>query len=133
MLHFPSGTWQLASICNSRTLTMFKEICFILVASSLVVTAALASPEVLDASLKLEWESWKRTHSKAYTNEWQETERSAVWLKNKNLIDTHNAMANEETSYSLAMNEFGDMVITYVGVRTRGEAAEGTSPSPTPP
>lgn len=94
----------------SRTLTMFQEICSLLVAALFLATAVSTSPVVLDASLKLEWESWKSTHSKAYTHEREESERSAVWVNNKKLIDSHNAMADEENSYSLAMNEFGDMV-----------------------
>ena len=81
----------------------------IFVVTALLVTHLLASPVVLHPSLKLEWESWKSTHEKTYEHEREESERSVVWMNNKKLIDTHNAVV-EDNGYTLAMNEFGDMV-----------------------
>lgn len=88
---------------------MFQEVCLIFLATLLLATA---SPVVLDASLRLQWESWKSTHSKTYSHEEEESGRSTVWLNNKKFIDTHNAMG-EGSSYSVAMNEYGDMVSSY--------------------
>lgn len=68
-----------------------------------------SSPVVQQGSLQLEWESWKSTHGKRYSHDREDRERSAVWLSNRELVESHNALGGG-TSYSLAMNQFGDMV-----------------------
>lgn len=89
---------------------MFQEVSSALILTALfLVTAVSTSPVALDASLKLEWDSWKNTHGKTYSHKREDMERSMVWLNNRMLIETHNTMA-EGSSYSVAMNEFGDMV-----------------------
>lgn len=67
-----------------------------------------SSPVVQQGSLQLEWESWKSTHGKRYSHDREDRERSAVWLSNRELVESHNALGGG-SSYSLAMNQFGDM------------------------
>lgn len=72
----------------------------------LMASVSSAPGEVEQSS---EWEAWKSTHSKVYAHEEEELVRSAIWRRNKKTIDTHNGA--QDSSYLLAMNEFGDMVI----------------------
>lgn len=68
-----------------------------------------SSPVEQDSLLRLEWEAWKSTHSKTYSHVKEDLERSMVWRENKEMIESHNAKV-EFSGYTLAMNEFGDMV-----------------------
>ncbi len=62
----------------------------------------------LDSFHKLQWKEWKDLHGKTYSHEREEAERSLVWLDNKKFIENHNALG--DSSYTLSLNQFGDMV-----------------------
>ena len=76
---------------------------------SLLLTAAVSSIPTLDSATRLQWEAWKSTHGKTYLHSSEELQRCEVWLANKKMIETHNANVGG-SSYTLAMNEFGDLV-----------------------
>ena len=78
---------------------------FILLAFAICCSAA---PMELKGSQKLQWLEWKVEHGKAYSHEREDLERSLVWADNKKFIDDHNSLG--EGSYTLALNQFGDMV-----------------------
>lgn len=59
------------------------------------------------ASLDQQWHSWKSLHSKSYGNADVEESRRLVWYDNYKKIVEHN---NANHSYSLALNEFADLV-----------------------
>jgi len=61
----------------------------------------------LCASLDQEWHSWKSLHSKNYEDDDEEGARRLVWYDNYKKILEHNS-ANR--SYSLALNQFADLV-----------------------
>ena len=63
-----------------------------------------------------EWRLWKDEHTKNYHLEAEEMKRHSVWLTNKEYIDMHNSNA-DVSGYTLAMNEFGDMVSTIVEIK----------------
>ncbi|XP_007474772.1 procathepsin L-like [Monodelphis domestica] len=61
--------------------------------------------EKLDA----EWEAWKTTYGKNYSEK-EESFRRQVWEKNLKLINDHNRLFKEgKKSYFMGMNQFGDM------------------------
>jgi len=58
-----------------------------------------------------EWEAFKVKHGKSYTDKSEENFRLKVFMENKHLIAKHNQRAsNGLKSYSLAMNQFGDLL-----------------------
>jgi len=58
-----------------------------------------------------EWEAFKLNHGKSYSDKSEESFRLKVFMENKHLIAKHNQRAsNGLKSYSLAMNQFGDML-----------------------
>ena len=52
----------------------------------------------------------EQEHGKEYGDTREELMRHTVWESNKKYIDTHNENAAETLGFSLAMNEFGDLV-----------------------
>ncbi len=76
----------------------------------LFLTCCLASAlEDLD----LEWQTYKRLHSKQYRLE-EELARFTIWKMNAEIIDQHNRLADQGVySYWLKMNSFGDLVSYY--------------------
>lgn len=56
-----------------------------------------------------EWQLWKSRHSKSYESELVELERHLTWLSNKKYIEQHN-INSHIFGFTLAMNQFGDMV-----------------------
>ncbi|XP_022327243.2 cathepsin K-like [Crassostrea virginica] len=59
--------------------------------------------------LDKEWDEFKRVHHKAYTPQ-EEITRKSIWLKNLDVIATHNLEADMgHHSYRLGMNEYGDL------------------------
>lgn len=54
-----------------------------------------------------EWRSWKRQHSKLYSNSDEEGSRWMVWRENYHKIMEHNK-ANH--SFTLGLNQFADLV-----------------------
>ncbi|CAL4134684.1 unnamed protein product [Meganyctiphanes norvegica] len=70
------------------------------------VTAVALYSVVLD-----EWEDFKVEHGKVYTSDTEEAFRRKVWMDNKYFIAHHNQKYyNEESSFKLRMNHFGDML-----------------------
>lgn len=61
----------------------------------------------LAASFDVEWHSWKSQHSKTYTDQDEEDARRLVWYDNLKKVSEHN---NANRSYTLALNEFADLV-----------------------
>ncbi len=59
--------------------------------------------------LREEWNHWKDRYGRSYGSEEEDSERHIIWLSNKNYIDQHNANAHIY-GFTLAMNDFGDMV-----------------------
>ena len=57
----------------------------------------------------VEWQAWKAAYKKVYTSEMEELQRHITWLSNKKFIEVHNQF-NATFGYTLAMNEFGDLV-----------------------
>jgi len=58
-----------------------------------------------------EWEAFKIKHGKSYTDKSEENFRIKIFMENKHLIAKHNQRAsNGLKSYSLAMNQFGDLL-----------------------
>ncbi|XP_054163590.1 procathepsin L-like [Oppia nitens] len=58
-----------------------------------------------------EWESFKVKHGKQYTDQSEENFRLKVFMENKHRIAKHNnRAANGLKGYSLAMNQFGDLL-----------------------
>jgi cathepsin L len=58
-----------------------------------------------------EWEAFKVKHGKSYTDKSEENFRLKVFMENKHLIAKHNQKAsNGLKSYSLEMNQFGDLL-----------------------
>ncbi|XP_007474806.3 cathepsin S-like [Monodelphis domestica] len=64
-----------------------------------------------DPKLDSEWESWKTTYGKNYSEK-EESFRRGVWEKNLKFINDHNRLHKEgKITYYLGMNAFGDMTI----------------------
>ena len=72
--------------------------------STLTLVAAAAKFEDREG-----WNLWKAQHAKSYSEEREELERHFVWLSNMKYIEHHNANA-DIFGFTLAMNQFGDMV-----------------------
>ncbi|XP_050410148.2 uncharacterized protein LOC126824803 [Patella vulgata] len=53
-----------------------------------------------------EWQAWKQTHQKSYSNYKEEMYRRKIWQKNMNDIHLHNNRIDKQ--YTLQMNRFGD-------------------------
>lgn len=60
-----------------------------------------------------EWNGWKLQHKKVYVHDQDEILRQQVWMSNKKFIEEHNLDQGTETGYTLAMNQFGDLVSNY--------------------
>ena len=71
-----------------------------------IVGAAISHP-LQDALGDSNWKAWKSFHGKAYKDLKEERIRNFVWQDNLKKIVRHN---EEGHSYTLAMNNFGDMV-----------------------
>lgn len=57
-----------------------------------------------------EWVAWKLEHTKVYYHTEEEMIRQRVWVSNKEYIDEHNFNHANKLGYTLAMNQFGDLV-----------------------
>ncbi|CAF5113380.1 unnamed protein product [Rotaria sp. Silwood1] len=65
---------------------------------------------ILDKQLNNEWALFKRDHRKQYHSIEEENTRQAIWKANLGKIQKHNDEAQSGMhTYTLAMNEFGDM------------------------
>jgi len=83
-----------------------------------LVAALLISVLALKASafpfgnpdLDLEWEDFKQRYDKNYELDGEEQGRRMIWEDNLNFIGEHNAAAaNGEHTYTVGMNQFGDL------------------------
>ncbi|XP_059118207.1 cathepsin 7-like [Peromyscus eremicus] len=62
-----------------------------------------------DYSLDAEWEEWKRSYEKTYTQE-EERQKRAVWEENVKMIKMHSeGNGLGMNNFTVEMNEFGDM------------------------
>lgn len=63
-----------------------------------------------DVQLEEEWKAFKSNYGKKYINDEDEPKRKAIFMRNKRNIDAHNVRAaNNEHSFHLRMNHFGDL------------------------
>ncbi|ROT73988.1 cathepsin l [Penaeus vannamei] len=70
-----------------------------------LVAVAAASP-----SLRLNWNKFKAEHGRRYASVQEERYRLSVFEQNQQFIDDHNArFENGEVTFTLQMNQFGDM------------------------
>ena len=70
------------------------------------------SPPTNSTTIK-EWNGWKLQHKKVYVHDREELLRQKVWMSNKKFIEEYNLNLAKKTGYTLAMNQFGDMVRNY--------------------
>jgi len=83
---------------------------YVAVSVILGLAVTLASAASISPHLQEEWELFKITHGKTYT-EVEEKFRMQVFLDNRQGIARHNTRhLNGEVSYTLAMNKYGDLV-----------------------
>lgn len=69
--------------------------------------AAVSYQEVLGA----EWSAFKAKHGKSYLSDTEEMFRLKIYMENRHKIAKHNERYSRgEVPYSMAMNEFGDML-----------------------
>jgi len=69
---------------------------------------------------KQEWQAWKTFHDKKYETDTEDEARYAIWRDNLRRIQQHNS---EGHSYTLAMNQFGDLTVDeyrffFLGLRS---------------
>ncbi len=102
---------QTAMFCGSR-----KKICWLVLSVCFLQGRSLESSYSLEYGdlnvsfkYKEDWENWKQTHSKKYTDVVDELLRHLTWLSNLKFIEMHNANAHI-FGFELAMNHLGDMV-----------------------
>ncbi|XP_072449923.1 procathepsin L-like isoform X2 [Chiloscyllium punctatum] len=67
-----------------------------------VIPMALSNPIVDE-----QWKTWKLAYGKSYLSVEEDLVRREVWLENLEAIAAHNA--RENSTYEMAMNEFGDL------------------------
>ena len=79
-------------------------------AAAFVVAFTLCLPSLSAArTLSEEWHSWKTRHEKVYVDRGEENVRQQIWIQNRARISAHN---RGNTSFTLALNQFADMVST---------------------
>jgi len=93
---------------------------------ALVVALALAQGNQVDE--EVQWKAWKSYHEKTYETKTEEAQRYAIWRNNLEIVRKHNA---EKHSYTLAMNQFGDLTATefkflFLGYR-QGNSTKGST------
>ena len=72
----------------------------------LILSVSFCSVLTSLAEFDQEWKEWKETFGKSYGSS-EEEERKAVWLNNRKFVERHN---KERHSYSVRLNQFGDLV-----------------------
>jgi cathepsin L len=82
-------------------------------------TIACPSPEDNLALTQVEWESFKAVHKKVYKDTVEESYRQKIYLENRHKIATHNIDAAVH-GFTLAMNNFGDLLPTEFRARMNG-------------
>merc|ERR1712168_44513 len=107
--------------------TVFSRFVIMLRILVLVVALALAQGNQVD-ELEVQWKAWKSYHGKTYETKTEEAQRYAIWRNNLEIVRKHNA---EKHSYTLAMNQFGDLTATefkylFLGFR-QGNSTKGST------
>ena len=74
-----------------------------------VVVVLVALSVCSAVPIETEWELWKEQHAKTYLNGKEDFERKITWARNANFVKGFN---QGQHSYTLAMNQFSDMVRT---------------------
>merc|ERR1712071_735911 len=83
---------------------------FLCVSIALVLAIGLTSASSVNKLLNDEWELFKKTHSKTYT-EAEEEFRMKIYLENRQRIASHNSRHQSgEVSFGMAMNKYGDLL-----------------------
>jgi len=83
---------------------------FLALSVILALAVSLSGALSVDQGLHQEWELFKNTHSKVYS-ESEDAFRMKVFLDNREKVLSHNArFANGEVTFELGMNKFGDLV-----------------------
>lgn len=78
---------------------------------SLVVSCAFSLALSYKDIVFEEWEAFKSRHSRQFTDKNEENFRLKVFMENKHKIAKHNQKANNgQKGYTLAMNQFGDLL-----------------------
>ena len=86
-----------------------KFVCAAVLLWNLTGLAAVGASEQLQ--FVEEWMLWKAEHSKSYSGGKQEAQRHSAWLANRDFVLSHNSNWQEH-GYSLALNQFADLVST---------------------
>ncbi|XP_055853688.1 cathepsin L-like isoform X2 [Episyrphus balteatus] len=72
---------------------------------------AAASVGALDISIEEEWNMFKHTYGKNYTNETEENFRMKIFLDNKDKIEKHNLKHTKGlVSFTLGLNKYADLM-----------------------
>ena len=74
-----------------------------------LVFVSLLCVSTIQGTLEERWSQWKSNHRKNYLNAKDEEEHKDIWLRNYLRIVRHNHI-HQDNNYSLAMNQFSDMV-----------------------
>jgi len=83
---------------------------FLALSVILALAVSLSGAMSVDQALHQEWELFKTTHGKSYSESENEF-RMKVFLENREKVAEHNArFAKGEETFTLAMNKFGDLV-----------------------
>ncbi|XP_073423317.1 cathepsin K-like isoform X2 [Dendrobates tinctorius] len=100
------GQW--GSIISQCSSTMILHLILLVLP---LVSAGLYSDDALDS----EWKQWKKTFQKQYNGKSDEVMRRLIWEKNYKYITNHNMEYSQGLhTYTLGMNQFGDMTIEEV-------------------
>ncbi|XP_069889231.1 procathepsin L-like isoform X1 [Dipodomys merriami] len=98
---------------------VFKSTNTLLLLAILCLGMASTAP-TFDHSLDAQWEEWKMEYNKTYSSN-EELYRRAIWEKNMKMIEIHNEEYKEgKHSFTLAMNDFGDMTKKEIRERMMG-------------
>merc|ERR1712071_338021 len=83
---------------------------FLALSVILALAVTLSSAVSVEQALHQEWELFKSTHGKSYSESENEF-RIRVFLDNRDKVAAHNALfAKGEVTFTLAMNKFGDLL-----------------------
>ena len=79
--------------------------------SAVLAAVSVASSVTYKDVVQTEWEEFKSQHNKVYPSEAEEKFRMKIYLENRHKISKHNLRAaNGVKSYTLGMNEYGDLL-----------------------
>lgn len=109
-----------------------KSILVVLTLALLGAAQAFTMESRVDAELDTHWEEFKLTHKKQYDNQF-EFVRRLIWESNLKYIQKHNLEYDMgKHSYSLGMNQFGDLTTeefhaAYLGMKRPARNITGAS------